>query len=111
MACFIKVKDILYQNPKFYIEKKMSMSPNASPKEEVLELLRDPREAGCDFLTIGQYLQPRPDRLSVKRFVLLRSLRSIKELEKKWVLKLLPLVPLFEVPSTPPRCLIQNNYN
>ncbi|NWG01372.1 MAG: lipoyl synthase [Syntrophaceae bacterium] len=37
--------------------------------EEVLELLRDLREIGCDFLTIGQYLQPRPDRLSVIRFV------------------------------------------
>lgn len=38
-------------------------------QEEVLELLRDLREVGCDFLTIGQYLQPRPDRLSVERFV------------------------------------------
>ncbi len=38
-------------------------------KEEVLELLRDLREVGCDFLTIGQYLQPRPDRLPVVRFV------------------------------------------
>jgi lipoic acid synthetase len=38
-------------------------------QEEVLELLRDLREAGCDFLTIGQYLQPRPDRLPVVRFI------------------------------------------
>ena len=38
-------------------------------QEEVLELLRDLREAGCDFLTIGQYLQPRQDRLPVVRFV------------------------------------------
>ena len=37
--------------------------------EEVLELLRDLREVGCDFLTIGQYLQPRPDRLPVMQFV------------------------------------------
>jgi len=36
---------------------------------EVLELLRDLREVGCDFLTIGQYLQPRPDRLPVVRFI------------------------------------------
>jgi lipoic acid synthetase len=36
---------------------------------EVLELLRDLRETGCDFLTIGQYLQPRKDRLSVVRYV------------------------------------------
>ena len=38
-------------------------------REEVSELLRDLREVGCDFLTIGQYLQPRPDRLPVVRFV------------------------------------------
>jgi lipoic acid synthetase len=38
-------------------------------QEEVLELLRDLRKARCDFLTIGQYLQPRPDRLPVVRFI------------------------------------------
>jgi lipoyl synthase len=38
-------------------------------QEEVLELLRGLREVGCDFLTIGQYLQPRPDRLPVVRFI------------------------------------------
>jgi len=30
------------------------------------------------FLTIGQYLQPRPDRLPVVRYVPLRSLKTIK---------------------------------
>jgi len=38
-------------------------------REEVLELLQDLRGARCDFLTIGQYLQPRPDRLPVVRFI------------------------------------------
>ena len=38
-------------------------------QEEVLELLRDLRDTGCDFLTIGQYLQPRQDRLPVVRYV------------------------------------------
>jgi lipoic acid synthetase len=38
-------------------------------EDEVLELLRDLREAGCDFLTIGQYLQPRKDRIPVVRYV------------------------------------------
>ena len=37
--------------------------------EEVIDLLRDLREAGCDLLTIGQYLQPRSDRLPVVRYV------------------------------------------
>lgn len=38
-------------------------------REEVLELFQNLREAGCDFLTIGQYLQPRQDRLPVIRFI------------------------------------------
>jgi lipoic acid synthetase len=38
-------------------------------QEEVLEILKDLREAECDFLTIGQYLQPRQDRLPVIRFI------------------------------------------
>jgi lipoic acid synthetase len=38
-------------------------------EEEVLGLLQDLRKTGCDFLTIGQYLQPRPDRLPVVRFI------------------------------------------
>jgi lipoic acid synthetase len=38
-------------------------------REEVLDLLKNLREAGCDLLTIGQYLQPRADRLPVVRYV------------------------------------------
>jgi len=38
-------------------------------EREVFSLLQDLREAGCDFLTIGQYLQPRPDRLPVARYI------------------------------------------
>jgi lipoyl synthase len=38
-------------------------------KMEVLHLLQDLRNIECDFVTIGQYLQPRPDRLPVKRYV------------------------------------------
>jgi lipoic acid synthetase len=38
-------------------------------EEEILSLLQDLSEVGCDFLTIGQYLQPRPDRLPVVRYI------------------------------------------
>ena len=38
-------------------------------KEEVLHLLENLRDVECDFITIGQYLQPRPERLPVKRYV------------------------------------------
>jgi lipoic acid synthetase len=37
--------------------------------EELEEVWSDLRAAGCDILTMGQYLQPTPDNLEVKRFV------------------------------------------
>jgi lipoic acid synthetase len=37
--------------------------------EEVLETLSDLRGAGCDFLTLGQYLQPSPRHLPVARYL------------------------------------------
>jgi lipoic acid synthetase len=38
-------------------------------KEEVIEVMSDLREAGCDLLTIGQYLQPSPRHHPVIRYV------------------------------------------
>lgn len=37
--------------------------------EEVLQVMTDLHENGCDILTIGQYLQPTKEHLSVERFV------------------------------------------
>jgi len=37
--------------------------------EEILELMQDLLENGCDVLTLGQYLQPTPAHLPVQRFV------------------------------------------
>jgi lipoic acid synthetase len=38
-------------------------------REEVLQAMQDIRAAGCDLLTIGQYLQPTAAHLPVKRFI------------------------------------------
>lgn len=38
-------------------------------RDELLDCLADLREYGCDFLTLGQYLQPGPRYLPVARFV------------------------------------------
>jgi lipoic acid synthetase len=38
-------------------------------RDEVIEVMRDLGEAGCDLLTIGQYLQPSPEHHPVVRFV------------------------------------------
>ncbi|GIW96367.1 MAG: lipoyl synthase [Pirellulaceae bacterium] len=37
--------------------------------DEVLDVLADLRSVGCDYLTLGQYLQPGPDYLPVVRYV------------------------------------------
>lgn len=38
-------------------------------KEEVIQTLKDLNNAGCDVVTIGQYLQPTKKHLPVHRFV------------------------------------------
>ena len=52
-------------------------------RDEVLGLLRDLREAGCDLLTIGQYLQPRSDRLPVVRFIPPEEFEEYKKIGEK----------------------------
>lgn len=37
--------------------------------EEIETVMRDLRDAGCNMLTIGQYLQPSRHHLPVERFV------------------------------------------
>lgn len=37
--------------------------------DEMIEAMRDLRDAGCDFLTVGQYLQPTKKHLKVEGFV------------------------------------------
>ncbi len=37
--------------------------------EEIIDVLKDLKNAGCDIVTIGQYLQPTKEHLPVKRFV------------------------------------------
>ena len=37
--------------------------------DEVIEIMKDLREHGCEIMTIGQYLQPTKDHLPVDRFV------------------------------------------
>ena len=38
-------------------------------RDELLDVLADLRDAGCDFLTLGQYLQPSDKHLPVVRYV------------------------------------------
>jgi lipoyl synthase len=48
-------------------------------KEEVLELISDLRDHGCDIITIGQYLQPTKGHLPVHRYVTLDEFKEYKD--------------------------------
>ncbi|HOE17095.1 MAG TPA: lipoyl synthase [Syntrophorhabdaceae bacterium] len=37
--------------------------------EEIVDVLRDLRKAGCEIVTLGQYLSPSPEHVPVERFV------------------------------------------
>lgn len=47
--------------------------------DEVFALLRDLHAAGCDILTIGQYLQPTKEHLPVTRYVPMEMFQAYKE--------------------------------
>jgi len=48
-------------------------------KEEVVELINDLYNAGCDIMTIGQYLQPTQNHLPVHRYVTLDEFQFYKD--------------------------------
>ncbi|MBA4250637.1 MAG: lipoyl synthase [Chlorobiaceae bacterium] len=62
--------------------------------EEVVELMKDLVSKGCDFLTIGQYLQPTKQHLPVDRFVTLDEFRFFKEEGLKFGFKIVESSPL-----------------
>lgn len=47
--------------------------------DQVIELMQDLKNYGCDILTIGQYLQPTKQHLPVQRFVTLEEFAKYKE--------------------------------
>jgi len=51
--------------------------------QEVLEVCADLRAVGCQMITIGQYLQPSPEHLSVERFVPPEEFDEIGRLVRK----------------------------
>ena len=52
-------------------------------RDEVLEVCADLRKAGCDMLTLGQYLQPTPQHLPVERYVPPEEFDEIGDLARK----------------------------
>jgi lipoic acid synthetase len=51
--------------------------------EEILETLADLRSAGCDLVTLGQYLQPSPKHLAVRRYLPPEEFDRLGELARR----------------------------
>jgi lipoic acid synthetase len=64
----------------FILTKSGLMLGLGETQEEVLNLFQDLKKAGCDFLTIGQYLQPRPDRLTVEQYIPPKEFEEYKKI-------------------------------
>jgi lipoic acid synthetase len=62
--------------------------------EEVLELMQDLANHGCDILTIGQYLQPTKAHLPVDRYVTLDEFKMYREEGMKMGFKAVESAPL-----------------
>ena len=75
--------------------------------DELMEVFSDLRSVGCDMLTLGQYLQPTPDQLPVKRFLPPEEFDEIGEMARKLALPSLPVVRLCDpviMPTKWPTC-------
>ena len=62
--------------------------------DEVIELMHDLVEHGCDILTIGQYLQPTKNHLPVDRFVTPEEFNMFKEEGLRMGFKIVESSPL-----------------
>lgn len=66
------------KNPGMLVKSGLMVGLGETP-EQVHETLRDLYQAGCDIVTIGQYLQPNSHKLLVKSFVTPDEFRSYEE--------------------------------
>ncbi|MDD3520261.1 MAG: lipoyl synthase [Actinomycetota bacterium] len=63
-------------------------------KNEVINLFKDLRKTGCDFITIGQYLSPSKKHLKVTEFVNPEKFKEYEEICKKMGFKFVQSAPL-----------------
>lgn len=79
-----------YQRSLFVLRSAKKLSPALSVKsgfmlgfgetgDEVIRLLTDLRESGCELLTIGQYLRPTKKNLPVVKYILPETFDELKE--------------------------------
>jgi len=70
------------RDPKMWIKSGIMVGLGET-EEQVLTTIRDLKDAGCDIITIGQYLQPNRNKLLVKSFVTPEQFKKYEEYGKK----------------------------
>ncbi len=63
-------------------------------ENEIMQTLKDLREAGCDILTIGQYIQPSKQHLEVAKYYTEKEFEHLKELAKQAGFEKYQIAPL-----------------
>jgi lipoic acid synthetase len=63
-------------------------------KEEILEVMNDLSQAGCDFLTIGQYLQPSRRHYPVTRYITQNEFEKYRKAGEKLCFRYVASGPL-----------------
>lgn len=75
-------------------------------KKEILQTMDDLREAECDFLAIGQYLQPTPMHAEIKKFYSPKEFSELKEKALKKGFSFVESGPLVRSSYHAERCIV-----
>lgn len=78
--------------------------------DEVIEVLQDLYDHGCEIVTIGQYLQPTKIHLPVQRFVSLEDFCNFEQVGLKIGLKIVESAPLVRSSYHADKHVRQNNF-
>ncbi len=76
----VSLKVLKYASDKGFLTKTGIMVGLGEKEEEVIELMKDVRQAGVQLFTIGQYLQPTKKHLEVKEYVTPEQFAKYKEI-------------------------------
>lgn len=96
-ADYMRSLNILKSAKRLYTDIKIKsgiMLGLGEKEHEVLSVMRDLLDAGCDFLTIGQYLQPRRKNLPVYEYVVPEIFKEYRDKGLKMGFKAVASSPL-----------------
>ena len=76
----VSLDALKYAADKGFITKSGIMAGLGETKDEVIQVMKDLRAAGCRLFTIGQYLQPTPQNLDIVEYVTPEQFAEYKQI-------------------------------